>query len=100
MSAIQEKAAKAYARSGGKLTFPWESILQIIKDLLGGCVTNKAAQRWARRNEKAAREAIDEAFKGNAIFKTAKDRAAAVEATYETFINASRAELRQINLDD
>ena len=100
MATLQMKATKAYENNGGKFTFPWDSILQIIKDLLGGCVTNKAAQRWARRNEQAAREAIDDALKGKSVFKSAKDRAAAVEAAYETFVNATRAELRQVDLDD
>lgn len=97
---LQLKAEKAYAANGGKFTFPWDSILQIIKDLLGGCTTNVAAQRWARRNEQAAREAIDQGFKGNALFKSTRDRAAAVEATYEAFVKATRAELRQVNMDD
>ena len=99
MATLEMKATKSYEKNGGKFAFPWASILQIIKDLLGGCVTNKAAQRWARRHEQAAREAIDEAIKGNGLFKSAKDRAAAVEAAYETFVTASRAELRQVNID-
>lgn len=102
VASLEQKIQKSYLANGGseKFTFPWAAVLQIIKDLLGGCTTNMAAQRWARRNQQAAREAIDEKFKTNAVFKSAKDRSAAVEATYEGFVNATRAQLRQVDLDD
>lgn len=100
-TSLEKKTTAAYAALGGKnpTAFPWASVLDIIMKLLGGCTTPKAAQRWARRHEQAAIEAVEADMKEHKLFKTTLDRSAAAQAAVQTFIGATGAQLREVNID-
>lgn len=98
-TALEKKTAAAYAANGGKAAFPWSTVLDIIMKLLGGCTTPKAAQRWARRHEAAAIEAVENDMKEQKLFASAKDRSAAARAAVQILIKATSAELRAVDIE-
>jgi hypothetical protein len=101
--AVEEKYAKAYASEGGRnaAAFPWASIIELIKSLLGGCTTTIGARRWARRNPVQFKAMVASKLLETNVFLSATDRNAATEAAYKTFMSLSNAELRKLlNEDD
>ena len=96
MTTTAEKIAKTYTKNGGRNAnaFPWAAIIQALLAAFGGCIAPAAAKRWARRNPEAAKEIIDETLKHNSTFSAAKDRNAAKEAAYTTFLGMSDSEIR------
>lgn len=97
MSTLQQSVKALYAANGGNAAFPWSVILDIIKGIIGNCTTNAAAQRWASRHPEATKDALEAKYKEKKLFKVAADRDAAVQATYEGFVNATRAQLREMD---
>ena len=89
MVAIEDKFAKKYAALGGNNVgvVPWASIIELVLSLFGGCTAPKAAKRWMRRHPEAAKEMISEKLKGEESFTASKNRNAAVEAAYATFLS-------------
>lgn len=92
---VTERMQRAYEGEGGRgaEAFPWADIIKMIMSLFGGCTTPAAAKRWARRNPDACKDMIEEKLKAERTFSSTRDRSAAVEAAYSTFLTMSNDEI-------
>lgn len=94
---IEQKMTKAYTAAGGRNVgaIPWPQIIQAIMSLFQGCITPAAAKRWARRNPDAVKDMIATKLKEEGSFSSTRDRGAAIEAAYKTFLAMSDDEIRE-----
>lgn len=95
--AIEQRLKKSYDSNGGKnvSALPWAAIVEALMSLFGNCPA-KRTKRWAKLHPVAAKSAIDEKLKEEGTFTSNKDRKAAVDAAYDTFIKTSDSELESM----
>ena len=92
----EQKMAKAFAAAGGKEVeaLPWADIITLAMALFGNCEP-KQARKWAKEHPVAAKALIAGQLRRNKSI-TPKQRAALIEAAYNTFIKASDAEIESM----
>jgi hypothetical protein len=92
----EAKFSTAYEANGGKNVGAINiiAIIQALLAMFGGCTPPaKALKRWARRHPDAFMELVDTKLKGDGTFASPRDRAAAVDAAYTTFLSMPDAEI-------
>ena len=92
---MEESVQKNYAAAGGRNAeaLPWAAIIQLLMSLFGGGCPAKRAKRWARLFPEATKKMLDDKLKADGYFSNGKDRAAAVEAAYKTFLSSGDADI-------
>lgn len=95
MATTIEKLQKNYASAGGRnaSAIPWAVLIELLLSLFGDGCTPKRAKRFARMFPGPTKKLLDDQLKEDGMFVSAKDRKAAVEAAYRTFINMPDEEI-------
>ena len=98
MTKYETKMAQVYTDNGGTNAeaVPWADIIVILAQLFGGCKP-KAGKAWARDHEFATKALVNLKLKQEGLFPNQRNRRAAAEAAYETYISAKDVDIMEVS---
>jgi len=94
----RKQFAATYEAEGGSAVgaIPLALIIEAMMKLFQGCFAARRSKAWAKRNPDAAKELIGEQLRSEDVFASSRNRGAAVEAAYATFLAMSPAEIDEM----